>query len=64
MCDADYTVTFTRKAVIVRNKQVTAVLTVLRESKGPQLWQIDLQPGESNPAQYAQQCQTGYIVGI
>ena len=37
-----------RKAVIVRNKQGTAVLTGWHESIGPRLWQIALQPGNLN----------------
>ena len=35
LCDADWVVTFTRKAVIVRKKEGTDVLTGLRESTGP-----------------------------
>ena len=34
LCDADCTVTFTREAVIVRDKQVTPVLTGWREATG------------------------------
>ena len=48
LCDADFAVAFTRKAVIVRNKQVTAVFTGWREATGPSIWRIALQPGESN----------------
>ena len=48
LCDADCAVTFTSKAVIVRDKQGTAVLTGWSESTGPRLWRIYLQPGESD----------------
>ena len=48
LCDADYTVTFTRAAVIVRDSQGSSVLTGWREQSGPRLWRIALQPGESN----------------
>ena len=48
LCGAKFVVTFTRDAVIVHYKQGTAVLTSWRESTGPQLWRIDLQPGDSN----------------
>ena len=48
LCDADWVVTFTRKAVIVRVKQGTDVLTGWCDSLGPRLWQIALQPGESD----------------
>ena len=48
ICDANCTVTFTRKAVIVRYQQGTPVLTGSREASGPRLWRIALQPGESN----------------
>ena len=47
-CDADCTVTFKRKAFIVRVKQGTDVLTGWCYSLGPRLWQIALQPGESD----------------
>ena len=48
LCDADYTVTFTRESVIVSNKQGTVVLTCWREATGHRIWQIALQPGESS----------------
>ena len=48
LCDDNCTVTFTRKAFVVRNKQGTAVLTGWSESTGPRLCRIELQPGESN----------------
>ena len=48
LCDANCGVTFTRKAIIVRYKQGTAVLSGWRESTGPRLWRISLQPGESD----------------
>ena len=48
LCDADCTVTFTRKAVIVRDKQGTAVLIGWREATGSRLWKIYLQSGELN----------------
>ena len=48
MCDAKSAVAFTREAVIVRNKQGTAVLAGWREATGPRLWRISLQPGDSN----------------
>ena len=48
LCDADCAVTFTREAVIVRDKQGTALLTGWREATGPRLWRIALQPGYSN----------------
>ena len=47
LCDADCTVTCTRKAFIVCDNQGTAVLTGWREATGPRLWIIYLQPGES-----------------
>ena len=37
LCDADCTFTFTREAVIVRDKQVTAVLTGWSEAIGSRL---------------------------
>ena len=46
--DTDCAVTFTRKEVIIRDKQVKAVLTVWREATGTKLWWIALQPWESN----------------
>ena len=46
--DADCTVPFTRAAVIVRNSQVSPVLTGWRDKSGPRLWKISLQPGDSN----------------
>ena len=48
LCDDDYTVTFTREAVIVQDQQGTPVLTGWREASGSRLCRIDLQPGESN----------------
>ena len=48
LCDADCSVTFMHKVVIVRDKQVISVLTGWRESTGPQLWIIALQPGEAD----------------
>ena len=48
LCDADCTVTFTRKAIIIRDKQGIEVLTGWREATGSRLWRISLQPGESN----------------
>ena len=48
LCDADCTVTFTRASVIVRDAQVSPVLTGWQEQSGPRLWRIALQPGESN----------------
>ena len=48
ICDADCTVKFTRAAVIVRDTQVSPVLTCWREKSGPHLWIISLQPSESN----------------
>ena len=48
LCDADCTVTFTRKAVIVQDKQGTAVLTGWHEATGFRLCRIALQPRESN----------------
>ena len=48
LCDADCAVTFTCEAVIIRDKQVTAVLTGWREPTEPRLWRISLQPGDSN----------------
>ena len=46
LCDANCTVTFTRKKVILRDKQGTAVLTGWRKATRPRLWRIALQPGE------------------
>ena len=37
LCDADFTVTFTRAAVIVRDSQGSPVLTGWREQSGPRL---------------------------
>ena len=48
LCDANCTVTFTREAIIVRDKQGTPVLKGWCEATGSRLWRIDLQPGESN----------------
>ena len=48
LCDANCTVTFTREAVIIRDKQGKAVLTGWREATGSRLCKIALQPGESN----------------
>ena len=48
LCDADCTVTFTREAVIVQDKQGTSVLTGWSEATGFRLWIISLKPGESN----------------
>ena len=48
LCDADCTVTFTRKAVIICDKHGTAVLTGWRETTGTRLWWIVLIPGEAN----------------
>ena len=48
LCDADFTVAFTRTAVIVRNARGIPVLTGWRNHSGPRLWRIALQPGEAN----------------
>ena len=48
LCDADFTVTFTRESVIVQDQQGTPVLTEWREASGPRIWRISLQPGEEN----------------
>ena len=48
LCDADCAVTFTREAVIVRDKQGTSVLNGWREATGTRLWQIYLMLGEEN----------------
>ena len=44
--DAVLTVTFTREAVILQDKQSMPVLTGWREATGSRLWRIALQPGE------------------
>ena len=43
--DSDCSVTFTREAITIRDKQGTALLTGWREATGPRLWRIALQPG-------------------
>ena len=48
LCDADYTVTFTRAAEIVRNARGIPVITGWRDHSRPRLWRIALQPGEAN----------------
>ena len=48
LCDADCTVTFTRKAANVPYKQVTSVLTGWSEATGTRIWRIDLQLEDSN----------------
>ena len=48
LCDAYFTVTFTRAAVIVRDARSTPVLAGWRENSGPCLYRIALQPGEEN----------------
>ena len=48
LCDANCKVTFTRKAIIVRDKQDTPVLTGWSEATGSRLWRIALQPGDPN----------------
>ena len=48
LCDADCTVAFTRKSVIVQEKYGTPLLTCWREATGSRLWIIALQTGESN----------------
>ena len=48
LCDDNCTVAFTREAVIVWDQQGTPVLTGWSEASRPQLWRIDLQPGEAN----------------
>ena len=47
LCDTNCAVTFTRKTVIVRKNQGTAVLTGWREATGLRVWIISLRPGES-----------------
>ena len=64
LCDADYAFTFTCEAVIVSDKQVTAVLTGWREATGPRLWRIALLPGESNLTSMPNDAKTGYIGDI
>ena len=48
LCDADCSVTFTREAVILLDKQGTAIFAGCHEATGSKLWRISLQPGESN----------------
>ena len=63
LCDSDYAVTFTRDAVIARDKQGTAVLTGWCEARAQALADSPTTRGVK-PAQYSQRCQTGYIGGI
>ena len=48
LCDADCAVTFTRKAVIVQDKQGTLLLTGWSDATWPRIWRIALLPGDSN----------------
>ena len=48
LCDADCNVTFTREAVIVRDKLGTPVLTGWHKTSGPRLWRIAWQQREAN----------------
>ena len=46
--DSDCAVTFTREAVIVRDKYGIEVLICWREATGTRIWRIALIPGEAN----------------
>ena len=46
ICDADCTVVFTKKDVIVLSPKVKAIITGWREKKLPMLWRFSLKPTE------------------
>ena len=47
-CDADCTVTFTKKDVTVYNAHGTIILWVICESSGAKMWQINLTTATAN----------------
>ena len=44
ICDADYSVTFTKDSVIIYSPKGHTVLTGWREAEGPRLWRMSLLP--------------------
>ena len=59
--DANFTVTFTREAVIVRDQQGMPVLTVWRKTSGPQLWGVHR---HYTPIMYPDLRHEAYWVGL
>ena len=48
ICDADYSVTFTKDAVSIYSPKGHRVLMVLLEIEGPSLWRMSLLPDETS----------------
>ena len=48
ICDADYSVTFTKYTVIICSPKGHTVLTGWRETEGPHLWHMSLLPDEAH----------------
>ena len=48
ICDADYSVTFTKYTVIICSPKGHTVLTGWRETEGPRLWHMSLLPDEAH----------------
>ena len=48
LCDAYFTVTFTRAVVVVRYARGMTVLMGWRKNSGPRLWRIALQPDKDH----------------
>jgi hypothetical protein len=48
ICDADCKVVFTKEAVVVYNAQQQPILSGWRETSGPKLWRIALNPDKEN----------------
>ena len=46
ICDANYSVTFTKDAVIIYIPEEHPVLMGWREAEGPRLWRMSLLPDE------------------
>jgi hypothetical protein len=48
ICDADCKVFFTKEAVVVYNAQQQPIISGWRETTGPKLWRIALNPDKEN----------------
>ena len=48
ICDADYSITFTKDAVIIYSPKGHKVITGWHETEGPRLWRMPLLPDEAH----------------
>ena len=58
ICDANCTVVFKKKDIILLSTEVKTIITGWRENKLPRLWRFDLKPNDNIIADYTKTNQT------